>query len=205
MITLNTFPEIIVLALAYLLGSIPSGLLISWLYKLPDPRTTGSGNIGATNMLRFGNKGAALLTLFFDILKGSLAVIFALISVPSVTQLAAIMAVVGHICPIWLMFRGGKGVATAFGAMLILNWILALACLGTWLAFLITTRFSSLASLVTFSLSSIYAYFMGATDLIITCLTMTVLVFWTHRHNIQRLLKGKETKIGATSHPASRK
>lgn len=205
MITLNTFPEIIMLVLAYVLGSIPSGLLVSWLYKLPDPRTIGSGNIGATNMLRFGNKGAALLTLFFDILKGSLAVIFALISVPSITQFAGVLAVVGHIWPIWLMFRGGKGVATAFGVMLLLNWLLALACLSTWIIFAITTRYSSLASLITFFLSSIYAYFMGATDLIVTCLILTVLVFWTHRHNIQRLRKGKETKIGATSYLSSRK
>lgn len=205
MITLNTFPEIVILVLAYVLGSIPSGLLVSWLYKLPDPRTIGSGNIGATNMLRFGNKGAALLTLFFDVLKGTLAVIFALISVPSTTQFAGVFAVVGHIWPIWLLFRGGKGVATAFGVMLILNWILALACLGTWIIFAITTRYSSLASLITFFLSSIYAYFMGATDLIVTCLILTALVFWTHRYNIERLRKGKETKIGAASHPSSRK
>ncbi|MDI9637930.1 glycerol-3-phosphate 1-O-acyltransferase PlsY [Geitlerinema splendidum] len=205
MITLNTFPEIVILVLAYILGSIPSGLLVSWLYKLPDPRTIGSGNIGATNMLRFGNKRAALLTLFFDVLKGSLAVIFALISVPSTTQFAGILAVVGHIWPIWLMFRGGKGVATAFGVMLILNWGLALACLGTWIIFAITTRYSSLASLTTFFLSSIYAYFMGATDVIVTCLILTALVFWTHRYNIERLRKGKETKIGAASHPSSRK
>ena len=205
MFTLNTFPEIVILVLAYILGSIPSGLLVSWLYKLPDPRTIGSGNIGATNMLRFGNKGAAVLTLFFDVLKGSLAVIFALISVPSITQFAGVLAVVGHIWPIWLMFRGGKGVATAFGVMLILNWGLALACLGTWIVFAITTRYSSLASLITLFLSSIYAYFMGATDLIVTCLILTALVFWTHRHNIKRLRKGKETKIGAASHPSSRK
>ena len=205
MITLNTFPEIVILVLAYILGSIPSGLLVSWLYKLPDPRTIGSGNIGATNMLRFGNKRAALLTLFFDVLKGSLAVIFALISVPSTTQFAGILAVVGHIWPIWLMFRGGKGVATSFGVMLILNWGLALACLGTWIIFAITTRYSSLASLTTFFLSSIYAYFMGATDVIVTCLILTALVFWTHRYNIERLRKGKETKIGAASHPSSRK
>lgn len=205
MITLNTFPEIVILVLAYVLGSIPSGLLISWLYKLPDPRTIGSGNIGATNMLRFGNKGAALLTLFFDVLKGSLAVIFALISVSSITQFAGVLAVVGHIWPIWLLFRGGKGVATAFGVMLILNWVLALACLGTWIIFAITTRYSSLASLITFFLSSIYAYFMGATDLIVTCLILTALVFWTHHYNIERLRKGKETKIGAASHPSSRK
>ncbi|MBX9622162.1 MAG: glycerol-3-phosphate 1-O-acyltransferase PlsY [Alphaproteobacteria bacterium] len=205
MITLNTFPEIVILVLAYLLGSIPSGLLVSWLYKLPDPRTIGSGNIGATNMLRFGNKGPALLTLFFDVLKGSLAVIFALISVSSIAQFAGIMAVVGHIWPLWLMFRGGKGVATAFGVMLILNWGLALTCLSTWIIFAITTRYSSLASLIAFFLSSIYAYFMGATDLIVTCLILTALVFWTHRYNIERLRKGKETKIGATSHPSSKK
>jgi glycerol-3-phosphate acyltransferase PlsY len=205
MITLNTFPEIVVLVLAYFLGSIPSGLLISKLYKLPDPRTSGSGNIGATNMLRLGNKGAAILTLVIDVLKGSLAVIFALIFVPFLAQTAGIMAVVGHIWPLWLLCRGGKGVATALGVMLILNWLLALACLGTWIVFAITTRYSSVAALTAFLLSSVYAYFMGATNLIVTCLILTVLIFWTHRHNIQRLLKGKEAKIGTTSPPQSRK
>ena len=205
MITLNTFPEIVILVLAYLLGSIPSGLLISKLYKLPDPRTTGSGNIGATNMLRLGNKGAAILTLVIDVLKGSLAVIFALIFVPFLAPTAGIVAVTGHIWPLWLLCRGGKGVATALGVMLILNWLLALACLGTWIVFAITTRYSSVAALTAFLLSSVYAYFMGATDLIVTCLILTVLIFWTHRHNIQRLLKGKEAKIGTTSPPQSRK
>lgn len=205
MITLNTFPEIVILVLAYLLGSIPSGLLVSWLCKLPDPRTIGSGNIGATNMLRLGNKGAAFLTLILDMLKGSLAVIFALIFVPSLAQTAGIMAVVGHIYPLWLLLRGGKGVATALGVMFILNWLLALACLGTWIIFAITTRYSSVAALTAFLLSSVYAYFMGATDLIVTCLILTALIFWTHRHNIQRLLKGKEAKIDTAPPPSSRK
>ena len=187
MITLNTFPDIIVLTVAYLFGSIPSGLLVSWLSDLPDPRTMGSGNIGTTNMLRLGDKQEALLTLTIDVLKGSFAVVFALIFMPALAQWAGIVAVIGHIWPLWLMFKGGKGVATSFGVLLMLNWILTLACFGTWTTFAIMTRYSSLASLITFLLSSFYALFVSGESLVITCLILTALIFWTHRHNIDRL------------------
>lgn len=196
MITLNTFPEIIVVVVGYLLGALPSGVLVSSIYKLPDPRTQGSKSTGATNMLRLGNKGAAALTLVLDVLKGSLAVIFALVFVPSFAQEAGIAAVVGHIWPLWLMFRGGKGVATAFGVLLILNWILALACLGTWLVMAAVTRYSSLAALTAFLLSFPYALAIHGQSLLLTLLALTCLIFWTHRGNIKRLFKGQEPKIG---------
>ncbi|EKE09835.1 MAG: hypothetical protein ACD_16C00101G0009 [uncultured bacterium] len=205
MITLNTFPDIIVLTVAYLFGSIPSGLLVSWLSDLPDPRTMGSGNIGTTNMLRLGDKKAALLTLTIDVLKGSFAVVFALIFMPALAQWAGIVAVIGHIWPLWLMFKGGKGVATSFGVLLMLNWILTLACFGTWTTFAIMTRYSSLASLITFLLSSFYALFVSGESLVITCLILTALIFWTHRHNIDRLRKGKEPKIGDPTSPPTTK
>ena len=203
MITLQTFPQILVLLVGYLFGSIPTGIIVSRLCHLDDPRSIGSGNIGATNMLRLGDKKAALLTLLIDILKGSMAVVFALIFVPAFAPWAGIAAVAGHIWPVWLMFRGGKGVATSLGVILMLNWILALACVGTWITFAIITRYSSLASLVAFLLSSFYALFITGENLVMTCLILTVLIFWTHHGNIQRLLKGKEPKIGDSTPPSA--
>ncbi len=194
--TLNTFSEILTLAIAYLLGSIPSGLLISWVFKFEDPRTIGSGNIGATNILRTGHKMAALLTLLFDVFKGSAAVIFALFFAPPLAQLTSVFVVAGHIWPVWLEFRGGKGVATAFGSLLILSWPLALTCLVTWFAVAFTTRYSSLASLVTIFLSPLYTAFLNGENLVVTCLTLALLLVWSHRDNIKRLITGRESKIG---------
>ncbi len=198
----NTFAEVLILVIAYLLGSLPWGLFVSQLFKLPDPRTVGSHNIGATNILRSGHKEAAILTLILDILKGSLAVLFALIFTPPLIQVAAILAVIGHIWPIWLGFRGGKGIATAFGAIFILSWPLALACLVTWLVVAFTTRYSSLASLITIILSPLYTFFLRGEDLVITCLTLALILVWSHRLNIGRLITGREPKIGETSPPS---
>jgi acyl phosphate:glycerol-3-phosphate acyltransferase len=197
--TPNTFNEVLTLIVAYLLGSIPWGLLVSGLFKLPDPRVAGSQNIGATNILRLGHKEAALLTLILDILKGSFAVIFAWIFAPSLIQLAAICAVLGHIWPIWIGLRGGKGIATAFGAFLILSWPLALACLVSWLIIAITTRYSSLASLITVLLSPLYTAVLTGEDLVITCLILALILVWSHRQNIGRLVTGREPKIGEHS------
>ncbi|MBP6952332.1 MAG: glycerol-3-phosphate 1-O-acyltransferase PlsY [Alphaproteobacteria bacterium] len=194
--TPNIFLEIITLFISYLLGSIPFGLLVSRYYKLPDPRQTGSHTIGATNILRLGNKGAAFLTLFLDALKGSIAVIFSLIFAPSLALFAGILAIVGHIWPIWLKFQGGKGVSTAFGVILILNWPLAISCLMTWVMVATITRYSSLASLVTMLLSPLYAVFLTDTELVIPCLTIALLLILTHRENIARLASGKEPVIG---------
>ena len=143
--------------------------------------------------------------LTIDVLKGSFAVVFALIFMPALAQWAGIVAVIGHIWPLWLMFKGGKGVATSFGVLLMLNWILTLACFGTWTTFAIMTRYSSLASLITFLLSSFYALFVSGESLVITCLILTALIFWTHRHNIDRLRKGKEPKIGDPTSPPTTK
>jgi len=200
--TPNTFSEIITLIIAYLLGSIPWGLLVSFLFKLPDPRTVGSHTIGATNILRSGHKEAAIITLILDIIKGSMAVIFALIFAPPLVQLAAIFAVLGHIWPVWLGFRGGKGIATAFGTLLILSWPLALTCVVTWLVVAFTTRYSSLASLITLLLSPLYTAFISGTDLVITCLILTLILVWSHRENIGRLVTGREPKIGEHSPPS---
>lgn len=195
----NTFSEIMIITLAYLLGSIPFGLLVSWVFKLKDPRVIGSQSIGATNVLRSGNTGAALLTLLLDLLKGSVAVFIALMLAPSLAQLACIIVVMGHIWPVWLGFRGGKGVATAVGALLILSWPLALTCLVSWLIILFATRYSSLAAILTVLLSPLYTVFLSGDDLVITCLVLALMIIWAHRENMIRLVTGKETKIGENS------
>jgi glycerol-3-phosphate acyltransferase PlsY len=161
----------------------------------------GSGNIGATNILRLGRKWAALLTLLLDLLKGSFAVLFAVIFCPSLVQLAGLFAIAGHIWPIWLGFRGGKGIATAFGVVLVLSWPLALSCLVSWLMIAITTRYSSVASLITIILSPLYAFILTQVDLIIFSLVLALLIIFTHRDNIRRLLTGKESQIGKDSPP----
>lgn len=203
----STFTEILTLLVAYLFGSIPWGLFISWLFKLQDPRTIGSHSIGATNILRSGHKGASALTLFLDVLKGSVAVLFAYFFCPSLIQLAGFFVVIGHIFPIWLGFRGGKGVATAFGAILILSWPLALACLVTWLVIVITTRYSSLASLSAVILSPLYAFILARNDLILFSLVLTLLIILVHWHNIKRLITGRESQIGksGSSHSTNTK
>lgn len=199
--TLTTFCDFLIFFVAYLVGSIPFGLLLSWLFKLQDPRTTGSKNIGATNILRSGNKLAAGLTFFFDALKGSSAVAIAILIDPHLAPWAGIFAVIGHVWPLWLRFHGGKGVATSFGVILILSWPVALVCLVTWIVVVVTTRYSSLAALVSIFLSPLYSIFLKREDLSIMCLGLGFLILWTHRQNISRLLTGKETKIGQSSTP----
>ena len=142
------FTTIMILSIAYLFGSIPFGLLMSFLFKLKDPRTVGSKNIGATNVLRSGNKLAAGLTFLLDALKGSAAVVTAFMIDPTLALWAGIFAVIGHIWPLWLRFQGGKGVATAFGVLLVLSWPVTIVCLVTWIAVASISRYSSLAALV---------------------------------------------------------
>jgi len=191
----------LLLLTAYLLGAIPFGLIISWLFSLQDPRQTGSKSIGATNILRSGNKIAALITLLLDALKGSVAVLLAINVDPSLTHLAGVMVVLGHIFPVWLKFHGGKGVATALGVIFILSGPLTILCLVSWLVIAFTTRYSSLASLITVLLSPLYAYSLSEPNLVNLCIVFAVLLVWTHRSNIARLLTGRETKIGDSSPP----
>lgn len=195
----NLFNDAMILVLAYLIGSIPFGLLVAKFFKLQDPRTVGSESIGATNVLRSGHKGAALLTLLLDLLKGSTAVILSLIFAPSFVQLACVVVVMGHIWPVWLRFKGGKGVATAFGALLILSWSLAVMCLVSWLAIFFSTRYSSLAALLTVLLSPLYTAILSGGKFVMTCLVLALMILWAHRKNIIRLVTGKETKIGTNS------
>ena len=185
---------------AYLLGSISGAIIVCKLGGLPDPRTQGSGNPGATNILRqSGNKKAALITLFVDIFKGIIAVLVAKIFTIDTMVLAGVtLAVfVGHLYPIFFQFRGGKGVATAFGAFVMLAWQVGLAALATWLIMATLFRYSSLAAISTAILIPAYMFwFTGVGEYIIMSFLVTGLLIWRHRSNIHNLLAGIENKIG---------
>lgn len=182
--------------LGYLLGSIPFGLLLTRAAGLGDIRKVGSGNIGATNVLRTGRKGLAAATLLLDALKGVVAVLIA----QQVGQLAAVGAaagaVLGHMFPVWLSFRGGKGVATTLGVMWGLSWpVGAIACAG-WLLFAALFRYSSLAALLSVVVAAIAAWFLTSPMVAMLITVLVPLVWLRHHENIARLLKGVEPKIG---------
>jgi glycerol-3-phosphate acyltransferase PlsY len=184
----------------YLLGSIPFGLLLTRAAGLGDIRQIGSGNIGATNVLRTGNKFLALSTLLLDGGKGAAAVLIARYAFPSLVPEIALFggagAILGHLYPVWLGFRGGKGVATGLGILLALDWrVGGLAC-ATWLVVALIFRYSSLSALLAFLLAPIYAWFLVGPRFAIFALLLAALVWWRHRENIRRLLKGEEPKIG---------
>jgi glycerol-3-phosphate acyltransferase PlsY len=185
-------------AAAYLLGSIPFGLLLTKIFGYGDIRNIGSGNIGATNVLRTGNKGLAVATLLLDGAKGALAVFIGrwLAIDPALPALLGFFAVLGHCFPVWLKFKGGKGVATALGFILALSWQLGLAMLGIWLIIAFAFRYSSLAALAAFITAPVLSWFMEMPILILPSLGLAVLIVWKHRENIDRLFKGSESKIG---------
>ncbi|MEN9848397.1 MAG: glycerol-3-phosphate 1-O-acyltransferase PlsY [Pseudomonadota bacterium] len=189
---------------AYLLGSFASAVIVSRLMGLPDPRSSGSGNPGATNVLRLGGKKAALFTLLFDVLKGVGAVLVTKMIYPEIGVLAAVTGAVflGHLYPVFFNFKGGKGVATAFGALLALVWQVGLSVLLTWLLMAGIVRYSSLSALVAAVTApvSMYVFTDGNLTYTVTALLMSGLLIWRHRSNIQNLLAGREDKIGkATS------
>jgi glycerol-3-phosphate acyltransferase PlsY len=185
---------------AYLLGSIAFGILVSKAFGLPDPRTVGSGNPGATNVLRSGKKSAAVLTLLGDALKGWLPVWLALQSDMLMWVVASVgLAVfVGHLYPIFYKFKGGKGVATALGVMLALSPTLGLAAIATWVVVFAISRYSSLAAIVAAALAPVYAWLwtLAYKNYFITVLVMAVFLIWRHRSNIQKLLAGTEAGFG---------
>ncbi|MBI3419507.1 MAG: glycerol-3-phosphate 1-O-acyltransferase PlsY [Proteobacteria bacterium] len=183
---------------AYFLGSIPFGLLLTKLAGYGDIRKTGSGNIGATNVLRTGNKPLALLTLVLDGGKGALAAfIGTLLAIdPSLPALMGFSAVLGHVFPVWLKFKGGKGVATAVGVMLVLSWKVGLAMMVVWMSIAAIFRYSSLASLAAFIAAPVLAWFMNRPELLLPTLGFAALIYWNHRENIKRLFARTETKIG---------
>jgi acyl phosphate:glycerol-3-phosphate acyltransferase len=183
--------------LGYLLGSIPFGLILTKLAGTQDLRSIGSGNIGATNVLRTGNKGLAAATLVGDMLKGTVAVIIAgSLWGPNAAMLAGLGAFLGHLFPIWLQFRGGKGVATYIGVLLGLFWPAAAMFGAIWIATAFTSRYSSLSALVASFVTPIFLWFFGHPALASLFAVLTLLLFWTHRENIKRLQTGTEGKIG---------
>ena len=187
----------LVAALGYLLGSIPFGLVITRLLGLGDLRKIGSGNIGATNVLRTGNKPAALATLLLDSGKGAIAVLLARYFLgETAAQVAGAAAFVGHIYPVWLRFQGGKGVATFLGTMIALAWPVGLAACALWLLTALITRISSLSALVSAAATVPLAYALGFRDLMMLAAGLSVLIFWRHRGNIARLAAGNEPRIG---------
>ncbi len=191
---------ILAAAFGYLLGSIPFGLLITKMAGTEDIRGIGSGNIGATNVLRTGRKGLAAATLICDALKGTIpVVIIGLLSgdlAPVPAMIAAVAAFLGHLFPVWLGFKGGKGVATYIGVMLGLFWPAGLIFCITWLATALTTRYSSFAALAASALTPMFLWYMKAPQLAILGAALTVLLWFMHRENIKRLLNGTEGKIG---------
>jgi glycerol-3-phosphate acyltransferase PlsY len=183
--------------IGYLLGSIPFGLILTRLAGTQDLRSIGSGNIGATNVLRTGRKGLAAGTLVLDMLKGTAAVLIAgYYDGPNAAMLAAFGAFLGHIFPIWLKFRGGKGVATYIGVLIGLFWPAAIVFCLIWLLTAFTTRYSSLAALVASLVTPIFLWWFGQPALAALSVVLTLLLFYKHQPNIMRLLAGTESKIG---------
>ncbi|WP_338549179.1 glycerol-3-phosphate 1-O-acyltransferase PlsY [Roseovarius phycicola] len=183
--------------IGYLLGSIPFGMVLARVMNLGDLRQVGSGNIGATNVLRTGNKAAAALTVLLDGAKGAVAVLLArLLAGEDAAQVAALTAFLGHCFPVWLKFRGGKGVATFLGLMLALAWPVGIACCATWLFAAVATRISSLAAIYSAALSTIWVVLLGYKEMLILGAILTLLIFARHWQNILRIRKGAEPKIG---------
>ncbi|MFY9239815.1 MAG: glycerol-3-phosphate 1-O-acyltransferase PlsY [Roseovarius sp.] len=181
----------------YLLGSVPFGMVLAHLMGLGNLRDIGSGNIGATNVLRTGNKSAALGTLILDGGKGAVAVLLArAITGEDAAQAAGLMAFIGHCFPIWLRFKGGKGVATFLGILLALAPIVGAACCATWLVTALVTRMSSFAALMAAATSTIWMVFLGHSEVALLGIALTLLVYIRHAANIRRIKAGTEPKIG---------
>ncbi len=204
------FWSVCVVVLAYLLGSLSFAVIVSKAMRLDDPRSYGSGNPGATNVLRSGNKAAAILTLLLDALKGVVAVLLArglaerLGDVDGTAALAGLAAFLGHLYPVFFRFQGGKGVATAAGVLLALNPWVGLASLATWLVIAIATRYSSLAALVTALLAPLYTWLLhGDAQRVGAVAAMSVLLVWRHRANIGKLMNGTESKLGSKAKTSS--
>lgn len=191
--------EINLLIATYLLGTIPVGLVLSKIFHTPNPRSHGSGNIGTTNMLRTSGKKMAALTFLLDLLKGFVAIMLAYIFAPNLYQLAGIVVVIGHIFPIWLLFKGGKGVATGLGVIFAWDTKVAIACLMTWIALVGTTRYVSLGSIAAALMAPIASYILNDQEYLLSFVVLTLLILISHRDNIQRLLTGKELKLGESS------
>jgi glycerol-3-phosphate acyltransferase PlsY len=184
------------LLIGYLLGSIPFGVILTRLGGAGDLRSIGSGNIGATNVLRTGRKGLAAATLLLDLLKGAGAVLLVAHLWPGEGPLAGVGAFVGHCYPLWLRFRGGKGVATLMGIVVALHWPAGLVYAGVWLGLLATVRISAVAGMAAAVSAPLAAALFGRFDLVLMLLALALIVIWKHGDNIERLLDGTEPRIG---------
>ena len=192
-------PPILCFLFGYALGAIPFGLLLTRAAGLGDVRKIGSGNIGATNVLRTGNKRLAAATLILDAAKGAAAVLVADLIWPDLPQasgIAAIGAFLGHLYPVWLGFKGGKGVATLVGIVLALHWQSGLIVMGVWILMLLLTRYSSVGGMVAAIAAPVSTLLFGRVDLAILLIGFALLVLWKHRANIGRLARGEEPKVG---------
>lgn len=190
---------LLALGAGYLVGSIPFGVVVARLFRLGDLRKIGSGNIGATNVLRTGNKAAAALTLLLDALKGMLPVLVFLGWGDLAAQAAALGAIIGHCFPVWLHFRGGKGVATYIGIMLALSFGAGVLVCLTWLAVAALTRISSAAALAASALGPIWLAVLGRWEAVLVAIIVALLIWARHHANIRRLLAGTEPRIGSNS------
>ena len=189
------------IAAGYLIGSIPFGLVLTRMAGLGDIRRIGSGNIGATNVLRTGNKSLAAATLLLDVGKGALVVLvvsrnWGFVGLMDAGLFAGLATVLGHNFPVWLKFRGGKGVATTMGVLLGSLFLVGAVACGAWLLTAAVFRYSSLAALVALTAAPVYAAWIGATPVALAAGALTLLSIFTHRANIQRLIQGQEPKIG---------
>ena len=186
----------VALSIAYLLGSIPFGLILTRLSGKGDLRSVGSGNIGATNVLRTGSKGLAAATLLLDAAKGTAAVLFAREFAPGFEQVAAAGAMIGHLYPVWLRFRGGKGVATLLGVLAALLPMAAIVYAVVWISLLLLTRVSSVAGMVAAVSAPLSAVMLGHRELALLLVGLGVLVVWKHRENLARLRNRTEPRVG---------
>lgn len=191
---------VVAAAASYLIGSIPFGLVLTRLAGFGDVRNIGSGNIGATNVLRTGNKPLALTTLFLDGGKGAFAVAIGNVYWgPDIAIVAAFGSLMGHLFPVWLRFRGGKGAAVGLGILLALAWPIGIAACLTWLVVAVVFRYSSLAALVAFAASPLFAWWLADPQTMEFSAFMAVVIWLKHAGNIRRLVRGEETRIGNSS------
>lgn len=197
--TLQMFIYPIVVVLAYLIGSLSAAIITCKIMGLPDPRTTGSNNPGATNVLRIGGKKAAIFTLVGDLLKGLIPVVIVKLIFPAeslLIALTALAAFLGHLFPVFFQFKGGKGVATALGCIIGLNLWVALCAFGVWLAIFLPTRISSLSALTAAIVAPVFLWLFDASaSVVIAIIIMDILLIIRHKENIQRILKGEEKKM----------
>lgn len=191
--------DLVLIFLSYLMGSLSSAIIVCKIMRLPDPRGEGSGNPGATNVLRFGGKKAAAITLAGDMLKGLIPVLIVKYMGMSEETIALVgfAAFIGHLYPVFFQFKGGKGVATMLGVMFGFSWWIGLATAGTWLLMAKIVKVSSLSALVATALAPVYVwYWFNNMTAIVVTIVMTIILFWRHRSNIQNLVKGTEDAIG---------